>query len=106
MGFTLKDLVAGSGVDLLPSDEEVTKEREIKHRNRTVLESLRKSTVLRLSMKRTLYLRRNRLTLRLIWCLLIGSLVHLIGKLRLVHQVILSDAQTQIRYGSHLQKIV
>lgn len=30
MGFTLKDLVAGSGVDLLPSDEEVTKEREIK----------------------------------------------------------------------------
>lgn len=38
MGFTLKDLVAGSGVDLLPSDEEVTKERELKHRNRTVLE--------------------------------------------------------------------
>lgn len=25
MGFTLKDLVAGSGVDLLPSDEEVNK---------------------------------------------------------------------------------
>ena len=38
MGFALKDLIAGASNDLLPSDEEVEKEREVKHRSKTVLE--------------------------------------------------------------------
>lgn len=77
MGFTLKDLVAGSGVDLLPSDEEVTKERELKHRNRTVLERPKEEYSLKAIYEEDFVPKKKQTDPT-------PDLVHLIGSLRLV----------------------